>query len=136
MTWIEGDNLDLNWGANAINARTASIFAEGGVKQNEAENGLSEGQLVASGAVYIMSGAFAVSSSDGYNHISGSIGIQFKTFYTASLEGANPAGATLTSMFPNASTGSLFMVGSGSETHLAFKDIKGLWRTITASIAA
>ena len=135
MTWIEGDNLDLNWGANAINARTASIFAEGGVKQNEAENGLSEGQLVASGAVYIMSGAFAVSSSDGYNHISSSIGIQLKTFYTASLE-AVPSTATLTSMFPQATTGSLFMVGSGSETHLAFKDIKGLWRTITASIAA
>ena len=136
MTWIEGDNLDLNWSANAINARTSSIFAEGGVKQNEAENGLSEGQLVASGAVYIMSGAFAVSSSDGYNHISSSIGIQLKTFYTASLEMANPASATLTSMFPQATTGSLFMVGSGSESWIVLKDIKGIWRTISASIAA
>jgi len=68
--------------------------------------------------------------------IDASAGIRFETEYTGSLEAANPAGATLTSLLPEATTGSMYIVGSGSESWIAFKDIKGAWRTVTASFAA
>jgi len=55
---------------------------------------------------------------------------------TGSLELANPKATTLSLLFPNATTGSLYMVGSGAQTFLAFKDIQGTWRTVTASFAA
>jgi len=100
-------------------------------------NGLSEGQYTAGGSVYVLSGSVAVSSSEGGNHISGSdFGINIPIVYTSSLAAANPTAAQLHEMFPNTTTGSLVMVGSGSETWLAFKDIKGAWRTMTASFAA
>jgi len=62
--------------------------------------------------------------------------IRIQQYHTSSLEMANPASATLTTLIPQATTGSIFMVGSGSESWLVFKDIKGVWRTMTASIAA
>ena len=85
--------------------------------------------------VLIMSGAVAVSSSAGGNHLSSSIGLQMTIGCTHSLELGGPAAATLQAMYPNALTGSIYMVGSGSESWLAFKDISGIWRTITASLA-
>jgi hypothetical protein len=63
-------------------------------------------------------------------------GIRFEVEYTASLEGAKPAKTTLTSLLPEATTGSLYLVGSGSETWLCFKGVDGVWRTVTSSIAA
>ena len=77
-----------------------------------------------------------VLSGSAGNFISSSIGFQMTIGMTGSLEGGNPSAATLTRMYPNALTGSLYMVGSGSESWLAFKDIAGAWRTITASFAA
>ena len=98
------------------------------------------GSLTAVDAAAVGSGTLGkpvlVLSGSGGNYISSSTGIQMTIAMTGSLEMANPASATLVSMFPDAQTGSLYMVGSGSETWLAFKGIAGIWRTITASIAA
>jgi len=77
-----------------------------------------------------------LSGSGGPGHLSGSIGLQLTIGYTGSLAAANPTSAQLSLMFPNFTTGSLVMVGSGSESWLAFKDIAGAWRTVTASFAA
>jgi len=69
------------------------------------------------------------------SHVIGS-SIELNHHYTASLEMANPASSTLTSLLPGATTGSMYLVGSGSESWIVLKDIKGIWRTISASIAA
>lgn len=82
--------------------------------------------------VLVLSGSGTYSG--GYQ--SGSIGLQLTIGYTGSIAGGKPTGAQLTSMFPNFQTGSLIMVGSGSESWLVFKDIAGAWRTVTASFAA
>ena len=108
---------------------------DGGVKVTGSLSVIDE-SAVGSGTlgapVLVLSGSGT--HSGGY--VSGSIGIQLTIGMTSSLAGGNPTAAQLTSMFPNVSTGSLLLVGSGSESWLVFKDIKGTWRTMTASLAA
>ena len=92
-------------------------------------NAIGSGTLGA--PVVVLSG----SGNTGAEGISGSIGVQLSIAYTSSLAAANPTAVQLTSMFPSAQTWSLFLVGSGSESWLVFKDIQGTWRTMTASFA-
>jgi len=54
--------------------------------------------------------------------------------YSASL-GNPPTIAGLNTIFPNATTGSLYLVQSGSSATVAFKDAIGLWRYFTSSFA-
>lgn len=78
----------------------------------------------------------SMSSGSIGNYISGSTGLQLTIGTTGSLALANPTAASLTTLFPNAVTGSLYMVGRAGQTWLAFKDLQGQWRTVTASFAA
>ena len=78
---------------------------------------------------------FLVNRIDSASYIDATAGVRFEMEYSASLE-VPPTKATLTSLLPEATTGSMYIVGSGSESWIAFKDVKGIWRTVTASFAA
>jgi len=87
MTWVEGDNLDLNWSKNSL---TASLL--------EGVDGV----------------------------------IQTTPGYSASLVMPLTV-AGLNTMFPSATTGSLYTVASGSIGGLAFKGKDGTWLFLSAS---
>lgn len=91
------------------------------------------GSVKITGSLYVSE---SMSSGSVGNYISGSTGLRLSIATTGSLSLANPTAASLTTLFPNAVTGSLYMVGRADETWLAFKDIQGKWRTVTASFAA
>ena len=127
IEWLRNQNVPFQVNGGTQIAGGAQITGSLSVVEATA---VGSGTLGA--PVLVLSG----SGTTGNEGISGSIGLQMSIAYTSSLAAANPTAVQLTSMFPSALTGSIFMVGSGSETWLAFKDIKGAWRTMTASFAA
>ncbi len=91
------------------------------------------GQLQA-GSLYVSQ---SVSTGSVGVYVSGSNpgGVRFNIVSTGSMPGARPSIAALNTMFPDATTGSLMIVGGASESWLVFKDIKGAWRSVTASLS-
>jgi len=127
IQWLRNANIPFQVSGGTQIAGGAQITGSLSVVESTA---IGSGTLGA--PVLVLSG----SGNTGTEGISGSIGLQLSVVYTGSLAGGNPTAVQLTSMFPSALTGSLFLVGSGSETWLAFKDIAGAWRTVTSSFAA
>jgi len=138
LDWIKNLNTEIKFGGglnlepNPDYSRVGdyhTLTVSGSISVLEA-NSIGSGTL--GRPVLVLSGSGT--QSGGYK--SGSVGIELTIGYTGSLAGGRPTGAQLTSMFPNVTTGSLLLVGSGSETWIVFKDIAGAWRTVTASFAA
>jgi len=105
----------LEW----IGNKTSPVQIGGGVK--------------ITGSLYL-SESFTTGSA-GY-YVSNSTGLQMNVVSTGSIAMANPQSSTLNQLFPNAVTGSIYLVGRSTETWLAFKGLDGGWKTVTASAAA
>jgi len=121
LDWLKNDTDAIQLGGGVQITGSLAILDE---------NAIGSGTL--GKPVLVLSGSGT--QSPGY--LSGSVGLQLTIGYTGSLAGANPTAAQLSAMFPNFQTGSLMLVGSGSESWIVFKDIAGKWRTVTASFAA
>ena len=125
IDWFKNKTTPIQLGGGV--QVTGSLFV------SEPGTNLSSGQLLNTNkSVVVLSGSGA-SNTGGF--VSSSLGFQLQTYFTASLTMAKPTAAQLHIMLPNATTGSMFLVGSGSESWIVFKDIKGAWRTMTASMA-
>jgi hypothetical protein len=138
LDWLKNLDTPVNLGGgvriegNSAFSRvgdTAALIVTGSISAIES-------RAIGSGTLGRPVLVFSGSGTTGNEGISGSIGLQLTIGYTGSLAGGKPTAVQLTSMFPNFQTGSLIMVGSGSESWLVFKDIAGAWRTVTASMAA
>jgi len=138
LDWLKNLDTSIKLGGGVSVEGNSSYSRDGSVAALAVTGSVSiiEADAIGSGTlstpVLVLSGSGT--QSGGYK--SGSIGIQLTIGYTGSIAGGKPTGAQLTSMFPNFQTGSLVLVGSGSETWIVFKDIAGAWRTVTASAAA
>jgi len=124
LDWLKSNDSAVQLGGGVV--------VTGSLLISEPGTGLSQGQLGVNQYVIVLSGSGATNAG---GYVSNSLGLQLQTYYTASLVMAKPTTAQLNIMLPNANTGSLYLVGSGSESWIVFKDIKGIWRTMTASIA-
>jgi hypothetical protein len=138
LEWLRNLDTSINLGGGVSVEGNSSYSRDGSYAALSVTGSISALPALAIGSgtfgrpVLVFSG----SGTTGLEGFSGSIGIQLPIGYTSSLAMGRPTAVQLTSMFPNFQTGSLVMVGSGSETWLVFKDIKGVWRTMTASLAA